>query len=99
MDFRIADTFTDGLARLTGEGQKAAKTFSDTLGHALRIKLRRLPGNTPRLGERIEVHAMNAIGEGLQALQFGRPASPPRTKSAACGAASAAHPEHRFSTA
>ena len=40
MDFRIADTFTDRLARLTGEGQKAVKTFSDTLGHALRIKLR-----------------------------------------------------------
>jgi mRNA-degrading endonuclease RelE of RelBE toxin-antitoxin system len=26
MDFRIADTFTDSLARLTGEEQKAVKT-------------------------------------------------------------------------
>ena len=26
MEFRIADTFTDGLARLTGEEQKAVKT-------------------------------------------------------------------------
>src|SRR5690606_31628203 len=26
MDFRIADTFSDSLARLTGEEQKAAKT-------------------------------------------------------------------------
>ena len=26
MEFRIADTFTDSLARLTGEEQKAAKT-------------------------------------------------------------------------
>src|ERR1700692_2202755 len=26
MDFRIADTFTDGLARLNGEEQKAVKT-------------------------------------------------------------------------
>ena len=26
MDFRIADTFTGSLARLTGEEQKAAKT-------------------------------------------------------------------------
>jgi len=26
MNFRIADTFTDSLARLTGEEQKAAKT-------------------------------------------------------------------------
>jgi mRNA-degrading endonuclease RelE of RelBE toxin-antitoxin system len=26
MDFRIADTFTDSLARLTGDEQKAVKT-------------------------------------------------------------------------
>jgi mRNA-degrading endonuclease RelE of RelBE toxin-antitoxin system len=26
MDFRIADTFTDSLARLAGEAQKAVKT-------------------------------------------------------------------------
>ena len=26
MDFRIADTFTDSLAKLTGEEQKSAKT-------------------------------------------------------------------------
>jgi hypothetical protein len=26
MNFRIADTFTDSLARLTGDEQKAAKT-------------------------------------------------------------------------
>ena len=26
MDFRIADTFTDSLAKLTGDGQKAVKT-------------------------------------------------------------------------
>ena len=26
MEFRIADTFTDSLARLTGDEQKAAKT-------------------------------------------------------------------------
>lgn len=26
MDFRIADTFTDSLARLTGDEQKIAKT-------------------------------------------------------------------------
>ena len=26
MDFRIADTFTDSLAKLTGEEQKAVKT-------------------------------------------------------------------------
>lgn len=26
MEFRIADTFTDGLAKLTGDEQKAVKT-------------------------------------------------------------------------
>jgi len=32
MDFRIADTFTDSLARLTGDEQKwAAAGFKDTL--------------------------------------------------------------------
>lgn len=29
MEFRIADTFTDSLARLTGGGQKAVKTTFD----------------------------------------------------------------------
>ena len=28
MDFRIADTFTDSLARLTGDEQKAVKNHS-----------------------------------------------------------------------
>ena len=27
MDFRIADTFTDSLAKLTGDEQKAVKTM------------------------------------------------------------------------
>jgi hypothetical protein len=30
MEFRIADTFTDSLARLTGEEQKAVKTRRST---------------------------------------------------------------------
>ncbi|MCI0349346.1 MAG: hypothetical protein L0Z53_07970, partial [Acidobacteriales bacterium] len=43
------------------------------LANALRTKLRRLISNQPRLGERLEVHAMNAIGERLYELHFGRP--------------------------
>lgn len=41
MDLRIADTFTDSLARLTGDEQKAVKTtaFSDTLASALHTNL------------------------------------------------------------
>ena len=34
MDFRIADTFTDSLARLTGDEQKAAKTKTLATGCA-----------------------------------------------------------------
>ena len=39
MDFRIADTFTDSLARLTGEEQKLVKTTGSNL------QLLRHPGN------------------------------------------------------
>jgi len=37
-------------------------TFSDTLANALRTKLKRLISSEPRLGERLEVQAINAIG-------------------------------------
>jgi superfamily I DNA/RNA helicase len=37
-------------------------TFSDTLARALHTKLRRLLGSEPRLGERVDVHSLNAIG-------------------------------------
>ncbi|TAM20846.1 MAG: ATP-dependent helicase, partial [Rhodanobacter sp.] len=86
------------LARANPDGRILLATFSDTLAHALRIKLRRLISNTPMLGERIEVHAMNAIGERLYELQFGRPrlATADEIRSL-LDAASAAQPEHRFS--
>ncbi|MFO8089853.1 MAG: UvrD-helicase domain-containing protein, partial [Desulfatiglandaceae bacterium] len=48
-------------------------TFSDALANALRTKLVRLISNTPRVGERLEIHAMNAIGLRLYELHFGRP--------------------------
>ena len=46
-------------------------TFSETLANALRTRLRRLISNQPRLAERLEVHAMNAIGERLYEQHFG----------------------------
>jgi superfamily I DNA/RNA helicase len=46
-------------------------TFSDTLANALRTKLRGLISNQPKLGERLEVHSMNAIGRRLFELNFG----------------------------
>lgn len=53
-------------------------TFSDTLAHALRTKLRRLIGNEPRIGERIDVHSLDAIGARLYAAHVGQPAIAPR---------------------
>jgi superfamily I DNA/RNA helicase len=61
------------LARTTPDARVLLTTFSDTLANALRTRLRRLISNEPRLGERLEVHALNAIGQRLYALHFGRP--------------------------
>lgn len=61
------------LARHNPEARVLLATFSETLAHALRTKLRRLISNEPSLAERLEVHAMNAIGERLYERQFGRP--------------------------
>jgi mRNA-degrading endonuclease RelE of RelBE toxin-antitoxin system len=61
------------LARSQPDCRVLLATFSDTLANALRTKLRRLISNEPRLAERLEVHAMNAIGERLYEQQFGRP--------------------------
>lgn len=60
------------LARSNPEARVLLTTFSDTLAAALHTKLRRLIGTEPRLGERLEVHAMNAIGRRLYELHFGR---------------------------
>ncbi len=61
------------LTRSNPDARVLLTTFSDTLANALRTKLRRLISSEPRLGERLEVHAMNAIGQRLYELNFGRP--------------------------
>jgi mRNA-degrading endonuclease RelE of RelBE toxin-antitoxin system len=61
------------LARSNPEARVLLTTFSDTLANALRTKLRRLISNEPRIAERLEVHAMNAIGLRLYTSHFGRP--------------------------
>lgn len=60
------------LARNNPDARVLLATFSDTLANSLRTKLRRLISNQPRLGERLEVHAMNAIGESLYEAHSGR---------------------------
>ncbi|MGI9065963.1 MAG: UvrD-helicase domain-containing protein [Pyrinomonadaceae bacterium] len=61
------------LARTNPDARILLTTFSDTLASALQTKLVRLVGNEPRLGERIEVHSMKAIGRRLYQLNFGKP--------------------------
>lgn len=59
------------LARTHPDARVLLATFSDTLARALQGRLRRLVGAEPQLGERIEVHAMNAIGLRLYERRFG----------------------------
>ncbi len=61
------------LARSKPDARVLLLTFSETLAKALGVKLRQLISNEPRLGERLEVHAMHAIGQRLYRLHFGRP--------------------------
>jgi hypothetical protein len=53
------------LARRDTDARVLLATFSDPLASALRMMLRRLIGNEPRLGERIDVQSMDAIGRRL----------------------------------
>lgn len=59
------------LAKTNPESRVLLATFSDTLANMLRTKLVRLIGKQPRLGERIDVYSMNALGKRLYALQHG----------------------------
>ena len=61
------------LARTNPDARVLLTTFSDTLANALSRLLRRLIHNEPRLAERLEVHAMNAIGQRLYELNFSCP--------------------------
>ncbi|MFZ3116484.1 MAG: UvrD-helicase domain-containing protein [Syntrophales bacterium] len=66
------------LARSNPGARVLLTTFSDTLANALTTKLRRLINNEPRLGERLEVYAMNEIGLRLYELNCGRSQIAPR---------------------
>jgi hypothetical protein len=61
------------LARSNPDARVLLTTFSDTLANALRVKLRRLISNVPRLAERLEVHAIDGIGERLYEMHIARP--------------------------
>ena len=53
------------LARNNPDSRVLLTTFSDTLANALRTQLKRLIAGEPRLAERLEVMAMQAIGNRL----------------------------------
>ena len=61
------------LARENADARVLLTTFSETLANSLRGKLRILIGSEPRLGERIEVYALQALGERLYRLNLGTP--------------------------
>jgi mRNA-degrading endonuclease RelE of RelBE toxin-antitoxin system len=60
------------LAKRSPESRTLLATFSDTLANALHDRLRRLLASEPRLAERMEVGALNAVAERLYAQQFGK---------------------------
>jgi superfamily I DNA/RNA helicase len=59
------------LARANPDARVLLATFSDPLAHALQTQLRRLVGNEPRVGERIEVYSLAALGMRLHQAQLG----------------------------
>jgi hypothetical protein len=68
----IKKSTADTLLALTADARVLLTTFSDTLANALQTKLTRLLGNEPRLGERIDVHSLNAIGLRLYKTHVGQ---------------------------
>lgn len=60
------------LARANADARVLLTTFSEGLATALRTKLRLLISSEPRLGERIEVAALDAVGLRLYEGSFGK---------------------------
>ncbi len=59
------------LARSNPDARVLLTTYSDTLANALQGKLRRLLGTEPKLGERIDVHSLTAVGLRLHKAHVG----------------------------
>lgn len=59
------------LARSYSDARVLLTTFSASLADHLRIKLRRLIGNQPRLRERIEVYSLNELAQRLHSRNIG----------------------------
>lgn len=85
------------LARHNPDVRVLLTTFSDTLAHALHTRLRRLLGNEPRLAERIDVLALDAVAARLHKAHLAdvRIASRDEVQAAIREAASTVS-EHKF---
>jgi mRNA-degrading endonuclease RelE of RelBE toxin-antitoxin system len=53
------------LAKANPDSRVLLTTYSEPLANMLKSRLRRLIGSEPRLGERIDVHAINSIGQRM----------------------------------
>ena len=62
---------TAHLARTNPDARVLLATFSEPLARLLEAKLRRLVGTEPRVAERVEVHALDALGMRLHQAQLG----------------------------
>ena len=86
------------LARAYPQARVLLATFSDALANALRAKLRCLIAKQPGLAERLEVHAIDAIGERLYEAHIGPATIATREQLRALLAEAAAQPGvERFS--
>jgi len=59
------------LARTNPDARLLLATFSDPLARAIETRLRYLVGNEPRVRERIEIYALDALGLRLYQAQLG----------------------------
>jgi superfamily I DNA/RNA helicase len=86
------------LARSNPDARVLLTTFSTTLANALKTRLRRLIGNEPLLGERLEVHAIETVAARLHKLHLGGCTLATETQVRdALAAASKEIGEHKFS--
>ena len=88
------------LARQHPDARVLLCTFSTTLANALHNRMRKLISSELKLAERLEVHAMDAVGERLHQTYIGRAvlASPAQIDTAIRAAADAI-PGHAFKLA
>lgn len=88
------------VARANPESRVLLATFTDALAHSLQTKLKRLVGNEPRLGERIDVHSLESLAVRLYKANFGQ-VRLPTTLEIKAAIIEFSKPEqgHKFSTA